>query len=147
MSEIWRKLLHRSKPMCVVLQILMCVLSIGFCRQFSCRVKFYRFPSWKDSKRCKSLLSRKSVLLLSSLLLYLSLTESLCVQLKQIRFRIENIRTDVFRCGADLAQYRSIKWIYCNPEATCNYSGFRPKLAGVFLSPNVYFHFWASVRI
>ena len=62
MSEIWRKQFSRPKPMYVVQHILVCVLSIGFCRLYSFRVNVYRFLFWTDGKRCKSLLSSKSIL-------------------------------------------------------------------------------------
>ena len=102
----------------------MCVLSIGFCLQFSCGDNAYRFPYWTDGKRCKSLLSPSYILFLSYLLLHLSLIESLRVRLSQSVFRSENIGTDVFRCGADSAQYKSIYSIYCITEGTCYFCRF-----------------------
>ena len=79
LSKNWHMLLLRPRPIYFVLKILIFVLSIGFCRQFSYGVSVYRFPSWTDGKRCKCLNSPKSILLLFYRLLYPSLIENLRV--------------------------------------------------------------------
>ena len=65
-----------DRKRCVLSSIYSCNLSIGFCWQLTCGVNVYRFPSWADGKRCKSLFSPKSIVFLSYLMLYLSLIES-----------------------------------------------------------------------
>ena len=58
-----------------------CFLSAVGSRQLSCGANVYRFPSWTDGKRYKSLISPKFILFLFYLLLLLSVNESLCVHL------------------------------------------------------------------
>ena len=68
-----------GRDYCVLSNIYSCVLSVGFCQQFSCGVNVYRFPSWVDEKRCKSLLSFESILFLFYVMLYIFNWESSCL--------------------------------------------------------------------
>ena len=113
---------------CVLSTLHSCVLSIGFCRQFSCGFNVYRFLSWTVGKRCKSLLSPKSFLLLPNLL-QLRFFVFVCSRMDFGLKTSERMFSDVVQFQLNTSVYSQFTALQ---RAYVNIAGFLTKLTGVF---------------
>ena len=150
MSEVWRKLLFRPKPMCFVLLVFKCSIH-WFLSKVHLRSQSGRFPSWTDGKRRKTfnLSQIQSADVLSTALLLL--TSLFLRAFPCTYFRIVLYLKIPGQMFSDVAQIQLNKIMFSQftalQKAHVSNAVLPPKLIGISYSPNICFHLWASVRI